>query len=102
MSTDLERFTPYVRDLSKKQQTTAQSLEKIEDGVSSYIFQITDQVLNLTTLAAYAIVVRGSEYDLPPEMLDDIVSMSVLNVGNRGRRHKSNGEDALAAYNSDD
>lgn len=34
MSTDLERFTPYVRELSRKQQTTAQSLEKIEDGVS--------------------------------------------------------------------
>lgn len=29
---DFERWTPYVRDLSKKQSVTAQSLEKIEDG----------------------------------------------------------------------
>lgn len=29
---DFERFTPYVRDLSKKQFVTSQSLEKIEDG----------------------------------------------------------------------
>ena len=29
---DFERLTPYVRDLSKKQAVTAQSLEKIEDG----------------------------------------------------------------------
>jgi len=29
---DLERLTPYVRELSRKQYVTAQSLEKIEDG----------------------------------------------------------------------
>jgi Translin family len=29
---DFERLTPYVRDLSKKQAVTSQSLEKIEDG----------------------------------------------------------------------
>ncbi|KAJ8489650.1 hypothetical protein ONZ45_g13502 [Pleurotus djamor] len=52
---DFEAFTPYVRELSKKQAVTANSLEKIED-------------------ATYAIVVRGYEYDLPPEMLDDIVA----------------------------
>lgn len=27
--------------------------------------------------AAYAIFVRSSEYDLPPEMLDDIVAQSI-------------------------
>ncbi|KAJ7293242.1 Translin family-domain-containing protein [Mycena rebaudengoi] len=43
---DFERFTPHVRDLSKKQSVTANSLEKIE-------------------VAAYAVAVRGSEYDLP-------------------------------------
>ncbi|KAF8624784.1 hypothetical protein AX15_005674 [Amanita polypyramis BW_CC] len=53
-----EKFTPNVHDLRKKQSVTAQSLEKIED-------------------ANYAIVVRGSEYDLPQEMLDDIVSRAV-------------------------
>jgi len=60
---DFERLTPYVRDLSKKQAVTAQSLQKIED-------------------AAYAIVVRGSEYDLPPDKLDDIVSQSIAGFNN--------------------
>jgi len=75
---DLERFTPYVRDLPKKQAITAQSLEKIED-------------------AAYTIVVRGSEYDLPAEMLDDMVASSVSTfsatdyLSNRG--HKSGAEE---------
>ncbi|KAG6869172.1 hypothetical protein C0993_012271 [Termitomyces sp. T159_Od127] len=55
---DFECLVPYVRDLSKKQAVTAQSLEKIEN-------------------AAYAIVVRSSEYALPQEMLDDIVAQSV-------------------------
>ncbi|KAJ7225853.1 Translin [Mycena pura] len=52
---DFELFTPHVRDLCKKQHVTASSLEKIE-------------------AAAYTVVVRGSEYDLAPEALDDIVS----------------------------
>ncbi|KAG2156481.1 uncharacterized protein EDB93DRAFT_1079591, partial [Suillus bovinus] len=55
---DFERFTPYVRELSKKQAVTSQSLEKIEDAV-------------------YAIVVRGSEYDIPPDMLDDLIAQSI-------------------------
>ncbi|KAG5648202.1 hypothetical protein DXG03_006157 [Asterophora parasitica] len=55
---DFECMTPYVRDLSKKQAVTAQSLEKIED-------------------AAYALAVRGSEYALPQEMLDDLVAQSI-------------------------
>ncbi len=32
---DFERWTPYVRDLKKKQSVTSQSLEKIEDGQSA-------------------------------------------------------------------
>lgn len=52
---DFERFTDHIRDLRKKQSVTTSSLEKIEDTV-------------------YAIAVRSSEYDLPPEMLDDIVA----------------------------
>ncbi|KAG6866834.1 hypothetical protein C0991_008770 [Blastosporella zonata] len=60
-----ERMTPYIRDLSKKQAVTAQSLEKIED-------------------AAYAIIVRGSEYALPQEMLDDIVAQSVSKFSHDG------------------
>ncbi|KAF8898401.1 Translin [Infundibulicybe gibba] len=58
---DLERLTPYVHDLSKKQAVTTQSLEKIED-------------------AAYALAVRGSEYDLSPEAMDRLVAQSIAGV----------------------
>jgi hypothetical protein len=39
--------------------------------------------------AAYAIVVRSSEYDLPKEMLEDIVSKSISRfaTGNDGHGH---------------
>jgi hypothetical protein len=83
---DLERLTPYVRELSRKQYVTAQSLEKIEDGKrppSTY-----RNLAKYLHIAAYAIVVRGSEYDLPPERLDDIVALSVSSFGSRDRRHK--------------
>ncbi|KAI0094568.1 Translin [Irpex rosettiformis] len=53
---DFETLTPYYKELRKKQAVTSQSLQKIED-------------------ATYAIAVRTSEYDLPPEMLDDVVAM---------------------------
>ncbi|KIK71328.1 hypothetical protein GYMLUDRAFT_211458 [Collybiopsis luxurians FD-317 M1] len=62
---DFERFTPHVWELHKKQAITAESLAKIED-------------------AAYTAVVRTSEFDLPPEMLDDIVNQVVSNYGSRG------------------
>ncbi|KAJ7630615.1 Translin [Roridomyces roridus] len=65
---DFERFTPHVRDLSKKQYVTASSLEKIET-------------------AAYALVVRGSEYDLPPEMLDDLVAQTTSRFGRGDEDH---------------
>ncbi|CCM01642.1 uncharacterized protein FIBRA_03703 [Fibroporia radiculosa] len=55
---DFEGLTPYFRELRKKQQVTAQSLEKIEN-------------------VAYAIAMRSFEYDLPPELLDDIVDQTV-------------------------
>ncbi|KAK0465276.1 Translin [Desarmillaria tabescens] len=73
---DFEGFTPYVRFLSKKQSVTAQSLQKIEDAV-------------------YAIVVRSSEYDLPPEMLDDIVSQTFSDSSGdrRSRRRNADSED---------
>ncbi|KAL5518646.1 hypothetical protein ACEPAH_329 [Sanghuangporus vaninii] len=69
---DFEGFTPYVRHLGKKQAVTTQSLQKIED-------------------AAYAIVVRTSEYDLPEELLDDIVERCVSDV-RRGSRRTRGGE----------
>ncbi|OJA18824.1 hypothetical protein AZE42_00831 [Rhizopogon vesiculosus] len=69
---DFERFTPYVRELSKKQAVTSQSLEKIEDAV-------------------YAIVVRGSEYDIPPDMLDDIIARSISTPSVKLRLHRDAG-----------
>jgi len=62
---DLERLVPHIRDLGKKQAVTAQSLQKIED-------------------VCYAIVVRGSEFDLPPEMIDDIIVQTISSVGSGG------------------
>ncbi|EIN13622.1 Translin [Punctularia strigosozonata HHB-11173 SS5] len=59
---DFEGFTPHIRELRKKQRVTASSLQKIED-------------------AAYAITVRTAEYDLPQEMLDEIVSQCISDVG---------------------
>ncbi|KAF5384676.1 hypothetical protein D9757_006203 [Collybiopsis confluens] len=61
-----ERFTPHVWELHKKQAITAESLTKIED-------------------AAYAAVVRTSEFNLPPEMLDDIVRRVVSSYNLKGR-----------------
>ncbi|KAH7914509.1 Translin [Hygrophoropsis aurantiaca] len=84
---DFEQFTPFVRDLSKKQHVTTQSLEKIEDAV-------------------YAIVVRTSEYDLPPEILDDIVAQSISNFNTgaatdktkRNRRDPGSGDEYDGNY----
>ncbi|TBU34981.1 Translin [Dichomitus squalens] len=59
-----EGLTPYFRDLRKKQAVTGQSLEKIED-------------------AAYAVAVRTSEFDLPSEMLDDLVAQMVSRTADR-------------------
>jgi len=59
---DFEGFIPYFKDLRKKQAVTSQSLEKIED-------------------VAYAIAVRSAEYDIPPELLDDIVERTISTPG---------------------
>jgi len=68
---DFEQLTPYVRELSKKQSVTANSLQKIE-------------------AAAYAVAVRGSEYHLPPEMLDDFVAQTTakFNMGDGSYRER--------------
>ncbi|KAK0473260.1 Translin [Armillaria novae-zelandiae] len=79
---DFEGFTPHVRFLSKKQRVTAQSLQKIEDAV-------------------YAIVVRSSEYDLPPEMLDDIVSQTFSNSASDRRGHKRRYADSEDEYDDE-
>jgi hypothetical protein len=74
---DFELFTPYLRrELRKKQAVTASSLQKIEEAV-------------------YAITVRTAEYDLPPDMLDDIAARHMLTITheNRGRREVDDEED---------
>lgn len=77
---DFESWTPYFKDLRKKQNVTTQSLEKIED-------------------AAYAIAVRSSEYDLSPDMLDDIVARTVsLESGNRSGQKRGREEDEDGPY----
>ncbi|KIY67587.1 Translin [Cylindrobasidium torrendii FP15055 ss-10] len=64
---DFDGFTPQIRNLSKKQSVTTQSMKKIEDAV-------------------YAIVVRTSEYDLPPDLLDDLVAQITSGNSDRKRR----------------
>ncbi|KDQ54767.1 hypothetical protein JAAARDRAFT_348283 [Jaapia argillacea MUCL 33604] len=66
---DFAGLTPFVKGLAKKQSVTNQSLQKIED-------------------AAYAIAVRTSEFDLPPDILDDIVARCVsgYETNNHGRK----------------
>jgi len=55
---DFETLTPHIHDLHKKQAVTVQSLRKVEE-------------------AAYAIVIRSSEYELSPPMLNHIVNQAV-------------------------
>ncbi|KAF8559331.1 Translin [Imleria badia] len=77
---DFDRFTPFVKGLRKKQVVTNQSLEKIENAV-------------------YAIVVRTSEYDLPTEILDDIIIQSMTNYAYKEkRRNRDVGNDDEHEY----
>ena len=104
---DFERMTPYIRELSKKQAVTAQSLEKIEDGTPSHdlmLLILSQDLLFCQSpfLAAYAIVVRSSEYDLPPDMLDDIVAQSVSNYNTHGHETRQAGGHRRRGGESDD
>jgi len=76
-----------VRDLAKKQTVTAQSLQKIEDG--KYRWLDCCAVL-MQSPATYTIVVRESEYDLPPAMLEDLVAQSIANFGGGVQDRRSN------------
>jgi len=60
---DFERFTPFVRELSKKQQVTKQSVQKIED-------------------ANYAVRLRCAEFGSQPDELDDLIQSSVISRPN--------------------
>lgn len=74
--------------MHKKQDVTSQSLQKIEDGKDFRILLPANTGLDVVDLAIYAIVVRGSEYDLSPEMLDDIVVKCVSSFGGGHRPMK--------------
>ncbi|KLO20522.1 Translin [Schizopora paradoxa] len=67
---DFDGFSPYVKQLSKKQAVTSQSLQKIEE-------------------AAYAIAVRASEYGENDAMLADIVEQCVMGVKSRGAMYET-------------
>lgn len=90
--TDFESWTPYVRDLKKKQSVTTQSLEKIEDGefptfLPDYTSFLSLCLFSLSFIsAAYAIMVRTSEYDLSPDMLDDIVAQTMSSYRDSSRQ----------------
>lgn len=75
-------LTPHFKELHKKQSVTAQSLEKIEDGSCVEIYSIAS--ILILHAAAYAVVVRTSEYDLPPELLDDLVAQTVSRAADHG------------------
>ncbi|KAG8833332.1 hypothetical protein FRC17_010864 [Serendipita sp. 399] len=70
---DFERFTPYVRELSKKQQTTKQSMQKIEE-------------------ANYAVRLRLAEFQTDPDLLDEIAKRSIA-IPQHRMRDEDNEED---------
>jgi hypothetical protein len=78
---EFEALVPLVpRELRKKQAVTASSLEKIEDGArppGACSASGADQ----PRAAVYAIAVRTAEFDLPPEMIDDIVARHMSGYG---------------------
>jgi len=57
---DLEGFVPSVRGLNKKQDVTAESLIKIEQGTTR--LSALNDVSDLIFSALYAVVVRGAEF----------------------------------------
>lgn len=55
-----------------------------------------------STPAAYAIVVRSSEYDLPPEILEDIVAQSVSNYNSYSHETRGRRRDGLTGSDDED
>ena len=84
-ASDFETFTPRIRDLDKKQRVTSQSLHKIEEGARrAYAPHSSGHDILLSFLAAYAIAVRSSEYNVSPELLDDVVSRHISGLNAYG------------------
>lgn len=54
-------------------------MQKIEDG-EHISFGFGCALLLIVSSAVYAIVVRGSEYDLTPDMLEDVVGRAIANI----------------------
>lgn len=79
---DFEQYTLLIPDLRKKQTVTNQSLGKIEDGLLLYVSLFVSSI-DSHLLAVYTMIVRSSEYDLPPEIQDDIVMRSISQFSDR-------------------
>ena len=86
---------------SGRSSTSRRSLLKKLKMVSSHDLEAFIDCLTAILKAAYAIVVRSSEYDLSPDMLDDIVARTVaFERGNgSGRKRDRDEEDE---YGPDD
>jgi len=73
---DFETLAPQSRELAKKQRVTVESLHKIEDGE---LHRLTRTTIDAACGAvAYAVAIRCYEYDLPHDILDDIVSRTLV------------------------
>lgn len=79
---DFEQYTLLIPGLRKKQTVTNQSLGKIEDGLLLYVSLFVSSI-DSHLLAVYTMIVRSSEYDLPPEIQDDIVMRSISQFSDR-------------------
>ncbi|KAF9785994.1 Translin [Thelephora terrestris] len=75
---DFGALTHHSRELTKKQRVTVESLHKIED-------------------VAYAVAIRCYEYDLPHDILDDIVSRT-LDTSQHGEFRGKQGDCADLGY----
>ena len=88
---DLGTLTVHSRELAKKQRVTVESLHKIEDGgcTGSHLGMMARLADAACGTVAYAVAIRCYEYDLPHDILDDIVSRTLDTSwpeGSRGRQ----------------
>jgi hypothetical protein len=93
--TDFGALTHHSRELAKKQRTTVESLHKIEDGG---LCHLTKPLADTTYGAvAYAVAIRCYEYDLPHDILDDIV-LRTLDTTQPGEPRVKHGDCADFRY----
>lgn len=93
--TDFEALTHHSRELSKKQRVTVESLHKIEDGGLRHLTKpFADAMCGAV---AYAVAIRCYEFDLPHDILDDIVSRT-LDASQHGEFRGKQGDCADLGY----